>query len=181
MGNGIVSDAASRIPVVGPFIILILKRLGFGLADIFTITKGGCVSCNGICFKTVGGGLFIETGKGLNLGTQNAGAGLFFRPKAPMMTSFEEFVGAFFKDIQPLSNFDIFIRICKKLKISNFKGCFMRDEIRNSCGNDECFILNTDESSSSGTHWVAVNIDGGTTYYFDSFGLEPTEEIKEFL
>ena len=26
--------------------------------------------------KTVGGGLFIETGKGLNLGTQNAGAGI---------------------------------------------------------------------------------------------------------
>ena len=32
-----------------------------------------------------------------------------------MMTSFEEFVGALFKDIQPLSNFDI-IRICKKLE-----------------------------------------------------------------
>ena len=112
-----------------------------------------------------------------------------------MMASFEEFVGALFKDIQPLSNFEI-IRICKKLKISNFKGCFMRDEIRSFCGSDECFILNTDESSSSGTHWVAVNIagacdaygpgssdasgDGGTTYYFDSFGLEPTEEIKRY-
>ena len=105
-----------------------------------------------------------------------------------MMTSFEEFVGALFKDIQPLSNFEI-IRICKKLKISNFKGCFMRDEIGSFCGSDECFILNTDESSSSGTHWVAVNIAGacdayygadGTTYYFDSFGLEPTEEIKRY-
>ena len=52
-----------RIPVVGPFIVPILKRLGLGLADINTITKGGCVSCNGICLKTVGGGLFIETGK----------------------------------------------------------------------------------------------------------------------
>ena len=39
---------------------------------------------------------------------------VFFRAKASMMTSFEEFVGAPFKDIQPLSNFDI-IRICKKL------------------------------------------------------------------
>ena len=67
------------------------------------------------------------------------------------MTSFKEFVGALFKDIQPLSNFEI-IRICKKLKISNFKGCFMRDEIRSFCGSDECFILNTDISSSSGTH-----------------------------
>ena len=82
VGNGIISDAASRIPVVGPFIVPILKRLGLGLADINTITKGGCVSCNGICLKTVGGGLFIETGKGLNLGTQNvSGDGLFLGQK----------------------------------------------------------------------------------------------------
>ena len=82
VGNGIVSDAASKIPVVGPFIVPILKRLGLGLADINTITKGGCVSCNGISLKTVGGGLFIETGKGLNLGTQNvSGDGLFLGQK----------------------------------------------------------------------------------------------------
>ena len=97
--------------------------------------------------KTVGGGLFIETGKGLNLGTQNSGTGVgiisgdgFFRADAPMMTSFEEFVGPLFKDIHPLSNFDI-IRICKKLEISNFKGCFMRNEIGSFYGSDECFIL----------------------------------------
>ena len=78
VGNGIVSDAASKIPVVGPFIVPILKRLGLGLADINTITKGGCVNCNGICLKTLGGGLFIHgaVGDGLNLGTQNAGAGI---------------------------------------------------------------------------------------------------------
>ena len=82
VGNGIVSDAASKIPVVGPFIVPILKRLGLGLADINTITKGGCVSCNGMRLKTVGGGLFIETGKGLNLGTQNvSGDGLFLGQK----------------------------------------------------------------------------------------------------
>ena len=80
-GNGIISDAASRIPAVGPFIVLILKRLGLGLADINTITKGGCVNCNGISLKTFGGGLFIETGKELNLGTQNSGNGLFLGQK----------------------------------------------------------------------------------------------------
>ena len=81
-GNGIVSDAASKIPVVGPFIVPILKRLGLGLADISTITKGGRVSCNGMRLKTVGGILFIETGKGLNLGTQNvSGDGLFLGQK----------------------------------------------------------------------------------------------------
>ena len=72
VGNGIVSDAASKIPVVGPYIVPILKRLGLGLADINTITKGGCISCNGICLKTVGNGLYIHgaVGDGLNLGTQ---------------------------------------------------------------------------------------------------------------
>ena len=80
-GNGIVPDTASRIPVVGPFVVPILKKLGLCLADINTITKGGCVSCNRICLKTVGGGLFIETGKGLNLGTQNAGNDLFLGQK----------------------------------------------------------------------------------------------------
>ena len=32
--NEIVSDAASRIAVVGPFIVSILKRSGLGFADI---------------------------------------------------------------------------------------------------------------------------------------------------
>ena len=64
----------------------------------------------------------------------------------------------------------------------------MRDELRDFCGSDECFILNTDECNSAGTHWVAVNIAGAsdasgdesTTYYFDSFGLKSTEEIKRY-
>ena len=78
VGNGIISDAASKIPVVGSFIVPILKRLGLGLADINIVTRGGCVDCNGICLKTFGGGLYINgaVGDGLNLGTQNAGAGL---------------------------------------------------------------------------------------------------------
>ena len=80
-GSGIVTDAASKIPVVGPFIVPILKRLGLGLADIKRVTEGGCVDCNGICLKTVGGGLFIETGEGLNLGMQNSGNGLFLGQK----------------------------------------------------------------------------------------------------
>ena len=104
-----------------------------------------------------------------------------------MMTTFREFVGSYFRDIQPLDNFDI-IRICKKLKISNFEGCFMRDKLKNLCGNEECFTLNTDDSSSPGTHWVAVNIAdasdasgaGSTTYYFDSFRLKPPEKIQRY-
>ena len=98
-----------------------------------------------------------------------------------MINTFSEFVGALFKDIRPLSNFDI-IDLCKKLRITKFRGCFMRDEISSlkSSKDDECFVMNTDHSSSSGTHWTAVNVSDGTTFYFDSYGLEPTLEIKKY-
>ena len=62
----------------------------------------------------------------------------------------------------------------------------MRDEIgnlgvaSNASSNDECFVMNLDDSNSSGTHRIAVNIVEGTTYYFDSFGLPPNEEIKVY-
>ena len=62
----------------------------------------------------------------------------------------------------------------------------MRDEIGNlgvafhASNNDECFIVNLEDSNSSGTHWLPVNIVRGTTYYFDSFGLPPIEEIKRY-
>ena len=101
-----------------------------------------------------------------------------------MMNTFSEFVGAFFKDIRPLSNFEI-IELCKKLRITNFRGCFMRDEIyslKSSKENnrDECFVMNTDDSSSPGTHWTAVSVSDGTTFCFDLYGLEPTVEIKKY-
>ena len=59
----------------------------------------------------------------------------------------------------------------------------MLDEIGNLDAinnNDECFIMNIDDSNLLGTHWIAVNVVGSTTYYFDSFGLQPTEEIKGY-
>ena len=175
--NGIISDGAAKIPVLGPYVVPILERLGLGLSDINTLKQGGCVDCNGMCLKSHGDSLFV--GKGLNLGTQSSqGNVVFSRTEAPMIDTFAEFVGAFFKDIRPLSNFDI-MDMCKKMKITNFQGCFMRDEINSSkysekYNSDECFIMNTDESSSSGTNWTAVNVTDGITFYFDSYGLEPT-------
>ena len=51
-GSGIISDGAAKIPVLGPYIVPILKRLGLGLSDINTIKQGGCVDCNGIRLKS---------------------------------------------------------------------------------------------------------------------------------
>jgi len=57
----------------------------------------------------------------------------------------------------------------------------MRDEInKETCSKNECFILNTDHSSNSGTHWTCLFTKNGKTSYFDPYGIEPPPEIKKY-
>ena len=71
------------------------------------------------------------------------------------MKSFASFMNTF-KTIKPLSNIDI-ISKCKELPVENFKGVFMRDELKGNVVNgDECLIMNIDESSNDGTHWTCL-------------------------
>lgn len=95
-----------------------------------------------------------------------------------------------FPKIEPLSNIDI-IDKCKELKIKNFKGVFMRDELKGKPLENECLILNHDLSCNEGTHWTCLfvknsclaNVDGGNNgvaFYFDSFGLDPPLEILDY-
>ena len=59
-----------------------------------------------------------------------------------------------FKNIKPLSNYDI-IDICNKLDIQNFKGVFMRDELKDEVmSRDESLVVNSDISSGRGIHWM---------------------------
>ena len=86
-----------------------------------------------------------------------------------------------FKIIEPLSNFQI-IELCKKLKISNFKGCFMRDELLGMKRTaNECMILNLDDNSGRGTHWTCLFIKNSEAYYFDPFGMPITKELETYL
>ena len=48
--------------------------------------------------------------------------------------------------------------ICKQLKINNFKGVFMRNELTGKAKSNESLILNMDDSSGGGTHWVCLFI-----------------------
>ena len=71
--------------------------------------------------------------------------------------------------------------LAKKLKI-NLIGVFSKDELpeRPQIGG---YILNLQNSDDGGgTHWVAMNIspDRRVTY-FDSFGLRPPIEVKQFV
>ena len=106
--------------------------------------------------------------------------------------NFESFLKTFDK-IEPLSNFQI-IDQCQKFKIKHFKGVFMRNELVDKIdltpqsvnenitdSINECFILNLDHSSNTGTHWTCVFIKTGVCYYFDSFGFPPPLEVKDYL
>jgi hypothetical protein len=98
--------------------------------------------------------------------------------------SFPKFMKTF-KTIEPLSNFEI-INKCKELKIKNFTGVFMRDELKGKSSKNECLILNHDDSSNAGTHWTCLFIKkargliGGVAFYFDSFGLDPPLEVIDY-
>ena len=58
---------------------------------------------------------------------------------------------------------------------------FLRDELTKiKKTNNECLVLNIDHSENDGTHWTALFIKNGISWYFDSYGFDPPEEIKEY-
>ena len=81
---------------------------------------------------------------------------------------------------KPLTNFELMDGV-KRLNIPNFRGVFMRDNLPNTPNRNECGILNFDDSTGDGTHWVAWFKKGRNKYYFDSFGVQPPLELREYL
>ena len=80
---------------------------------------------------------------------------------------------------KPLTNFQL-IDTVKELKIPHFRGVFMRNDLPRKPFKRECGILNLDGVSGRGTHWVCwyKNYDN---FYFDSFGVQPPNELIEYL
>ena len=47
---------------------------------------------------------------------------------------------------------------------------------------DEAYVINLDEHSHIGTHWIALYVNGNDITYFDSFGGEHiSKETKAFI
>ena len=47
---------------------------------------------------------------------------------------------------------------------------------------DEEYVINLDEYSDIGNHWIALYVNNKTVTYFDSFGVEHiAKEIKKFI
>lgn len=77
--------------------------------------------------------------------------------------------------IDTTTNFDL-IKYAKELKIKPFYYT-MRDEIINLP--DNCYVItNINTSKEKGVHHSAL-VKNQNKYFFDSYGLPPTEEIGE--
>ena len=72
----------------------------------------------------------------------------------------------------PLTNFEI----QKDQNEPRFNGVYFKDNLPKI--KDGAYVINRDEYSDIGTHWVALCINNDVTY-FDSFGVEHVpKEIK---
>ena len=64
---------------------------------------------------------------------------------------------------------------------TRFNGVYSRDNLNDKI-NDGAYVINLDEYSDIGTHWIALYVNNKTVTYFDSFGVEHiSEEIKKFI
>ena len=79
-----------------------------------------------------------------------------------------------------LSNFDL-VRYINILKVPNFRGVFMRDELPSRINTLECGIMNFETHTQPGTHWVCYVKDHKTRIYFDSFGQISPLEMQKYL
>ena len=82
-----------------------------------------------------------------------------------------------FKKTIPMSNFDL-LEWCQYLKIP-IKNVLSRD--RNVPHNHKLalFIYNLEPSYMNGSHWVATYVRDNVINYFDSFGMQPFQELVD--
>ena len=68
----------------------------------------------------------------------------------------------------PLTNFEIQAYYQNG---SRFNGVYSRDNLPDKI-KDGAYIINRDEYSDIGTHWIALYVDNKTVTYFDNFGVD---------
>ena len=76
------------------------------------------------------------------------------------------------------TNFEIQEYYKNQLKLN---GVYSRDNLPNKI-KDGAYIINLDEYSDIGTHWIALWVNNNNVTYFDCFGVEHIpKEIKQFI
>lgn len=82
---------------------------------------------------------------------------------------------------RPLTNHDL-NRYAEKLRIKNFRGVYMLDDLPKRRHKNESAIVNLDTSDGPGTHWICYRKNGENVNYFDSLGnLRPPIELMDYF
>ena len=77
----------------------------------------------------------------------------------------------------PLTNFEIQTYYQNEPR---FTGVYSRDNLTRI--KDGAYVINLDEYSYIGTHWIALYVSNNNVTYFDGFGVEHIpKEIKTFI
>ena len=80
--------------------------------------------------------------------------------------------------LQPLANFQIQAYYQNEPR---FIGVYSRDNLPDKI-KDGSYVINLDEYSEIGAHWIALYVNNNTVTYFDSFGTEHIpKEVKTFI
>jgi hypothetical protein len=80
----------------------------------------------------------------------------------------------------PLSNYDIDNTLSH---LKDYRGCFPKDQLPRKIKSREYAVVNLDDSTGPGTHWVAVVNDPKCDFveFFDPFGMMPSTEIHKYM
>lgn len=71
--------------------------------------------------------------------------------------------------------------ICSMLGIE-LHGVYPKDMLKNiEPQENKCFVINLDDATGGGTHWVTLVFHNGYVSYFDSFGVSISDDVKEFI
>jgi hypothetical protein len=82
--------------------------------------------------------------------------------------------------IELLSNLDI-EELCHKLKLPLVQ-CCSKDKLNiKPLDKKSCYVINLDDFTGSGTHWVAIYVSGKNGFYFDSFSITPPRNVINFF
>lgn len=68
-------------------------------------------------------------------------------------------------------------------KHQSFRGVFAKDMLANKVRSHESGLINLDNHFNSGTHWTCYYNHPNEKFveYFDSYGMEPPQEVITFL
>ena len=80
-----------------------------------------------------------------------------------------------------ISNFDL-VKLAKSHNVKlELKDIIMADELLNiALKRNMNLIINLEDSTGQGTHWVCLIIKGKNSFYFDSFGAKPDTYITRY-